>query len=40
LERPFSRDELKRSFEAGNQFPAEDPGRFTPLFLMMLATGA
>ncbi|MCE5231206.1 hypothetical protein LLG95_16645 [bacterium] len=37
MERPFSRDELNHFFEAGNQFPAEDPGRYTPLFLMMLA---
>lgn len=40
LGRPFSRDELKRFFEASNKFPADEPGRYTPLFLMMLATGA
>lgn len=38
--RPFTREELKRFFAASDAFPAEKPGRYTPLFLMLLCTGA
>lgn len=38
--RPFSREELRRFFTACNAYPAEDPGRYTPLFLLLLCTGA
>lgn len=40
LGRPFSREELKRFFDACNRFPEEEPGRYAPLFLLLLATGA
>lgn len=38
--RPFSHDELGRFFMVCNEYPQEDPGRYTPLFLLLLCTGA
>lgn len=38
--RPFSRDELKAFFEASAEHPEYQPGRYTPLWLLLLATGA
>lgn len=38
--RPFTKDELKRFFTACNAYPTENPGRYAPLFLLLLCTGA
>lgn len=36
----FTHEELIKFFDACSQFPENDPGRLTPLFLLMLCTGA
>lgn len=38
--RPFKAEELVKFFEACDRFPQNDPGRYKPLFLLMLCTGA
>lgn len=38
--RPFTPEELKKFFEACNAYPNEDPGRYTPLFMLILSAGA
>lgn len=38
--RPFTTSELQAFFKACAQYPTNDPGRYTPLFLMLLSTGA
>jgi integrase len=38
--RPFEKQDLQRFFSASARYPPEEPGKYTPLFLLLLATGA
>lgn len=38
--RPFEKQDLQRFFAASAHYPPEEPGKYTPLFLLLLATGA
>lgn len=38
--RPFTREELRMFLDASSKYPQGDPGRYTPFWLFLLATGA